>query len=53
MKMDDAQEAMALILTGDAAPEAVGALLTIMRLRVETGDDIARHCQVVGVLVRG
>lgn len=55
MTMDEAQEAMALILTGNAAPEAVGALLMVMRLRGETADEIAGftaalRAQVVGTL---
>ncbi|MGF1501210.1 MAG: glycosyl transferase family protein [Paracoccaceae bacterium] len=38
---DEAREAMGLILAGDAAPEAVGALLMLMRYRGETSDEIA------------
>ncbi|MEL6681631.1 MAG: glycosyl transferase family protein [Pseudomonadota bacterium] len=41
LTMDEAQAAMALILQGDAAPEAVGALLMVMRLRGETAEEIA------------
>ena len=41
MTMAEAQEAMTLILQGHAAPEAVGALLMVMRLRGETADEIA------------
>lgn len=41
MTMAEAQDAMTLILQGDAAPEAVGALLMVMRLRGETADEIA------------
>jgi anthranilate phosphoribosyltransferase len=41
MTMGEAQQAMTLILTGNAAPEAVGALLMVMRLRGETADEIA------------
>ncbi|WP_108261761.1 hypothetical protein [Mangrovicoccus ximenensis] len=37
----EAREAMAAILDGSAAPEAVGALLMLMRYRGETGDEIA------------
>lgn len=38
---DEASDAMALILSGDAAPEAVGALLMLMRYRGETAAEIA------------
>ena len=41
MTFDEACEAMTLILQGRAAPEAVGALLMVMRLRGETADEIA------------
>ena len=37
----EAQAAMTIILSGDAAPEAVGALLMLMRMRGETADEIA------------
>lgn len=41
MILAEAQAAMTLILRGDAAPEAVGALLMVMRLRGETAAEIA------------
>lgn len=41
MTLAEAQEAMTLILAGNAAPEAVGALLMVMRLRGETAEEIA------------
>ncbi len=41
MTLEEAQEAMTLILQGNAAPEAVGALLMVMRLRGETAAEIA------------
>ena len=41
MTMEEAQAAMTEILTGDPAPEAVGALLMVLRLRGETVDEIA------------
>lgn len=53
MTMDEAQEAMALILTGDAAPEAVGALLMVMRLRGETADEIAGFTAALRAHVAG
>jgi anthranilate phosphoribosyltransferase len=37
----EAEDAMAVILGGKAAPEAVGALLMLMRFRGETPDEIA------------
>ena len=53
MTLDEAQEAMALILTGDAAPEAVGALLMVMRLRGETADEIAGFTAALRAHVAG
>ena len=41
LTLAEAQEAMTLILNKDAAPEAVGALLMVMRLRGETAEEIA------------
>ncbi|MGR3802993.1 glycosyl transferase family protein [Marinibacterium profundimaris] len=41
MTMEEAEAAMTEILTGDPAPEAVGALLMVLRLRGETVDEIA------------
>ncbi len=41
LTMAEAQEAMSLILQGDAAPEAIGALLMVLRLRGETPEEIA------------
>lgn len=38
---EEAAEAMRLILAGDAAPEAVGALLMLMRYRGETAAEVA------------
>ncbi|MEM7236223.1 MAG: glycosyl transferase family protein [Pseudomonadota bacterium] len=38
---EEAREAMAIILGGEAAPEAVGALLMLMRYRGETAEEIA------------
>lgn len=53
MTMPEAQEAMTLILTGDAAPEAVGALLMVMRLRGETADEIAGFTAALRAHVKG
>ncbi len=41
LTLDEAQEAMAVILEGRAAPEAVGALLMVLRLRGEEPQEIA------------
>ncbi len=41
MEFDEAQAAMTEILTGDPAPEAVGALLMVLRLRGETVDEMS------------
>ena len=38
---DEAHEAMRIMLSGDAAPEATGALLMLMRMKGETADEIA------------
>ncbi|QDC10726.1 glycosyl transferase family protein [Oceanicola sp. D3] len=41
LTQEEAREAMALILSGEAAPEAVGALLMLMRFRGETAGEVA------------
>lgn len=38
---DEAHEAMRIMLSGDAAPEATGALLMLLRMKGETADEIA------------
>lgn len=53
MTLDEAQEAMTLILRGDAAPEAVGALLMVMRLRGETAEEIAGFTAALRAHVAG
>ena len=45
LTQDEALEAMILILNGEAAPEAVGALLMVLRLRHETAEEIAGFAQ--------
>ena len=55
LTMPEAQEAMTIILAGNAAPEAVGALLMVLRLRGETDEEIAGftaalRCSVVANL---
>lgn len=42
---DEAGEAMRLMLAGDAAPEAVGALLMLLRMKGETAGEIAGLAQ--------
>jgi anthranilate phosphoribosyltransferase len=41
LTQSEAQDAMTVILSGGAAPEAVGALLMVLRLRGETDTEIA------------
>lgn len=41
MTLDEARDAMRIMLSDDAAPEAVGALLMLMRMKGETPDEIA------------
>lgn len=41
LTQDEAREAMGIILSGTAAPEAIGALLMVLRLRGETDAEIA------------
>ena len=41
LSMAEADTAMSVILSGEAAPEAVGALLMVLRLRGETDEEIA------------
>lgn len=53
MTMAEAQEAMALILQGDAAPEAVGAVLMVMRQRGETPAEIAGFTAALRAHVNG
>jgi anthranilate phosphoribosyltransferase len=45
LTQDEAREAMMLILKGAAAPEAIGALLMVLRLRHETAEEIAGFAQ--------
>lgn len=41
LTMDEAKTAMKLMLSGNAAPEAIGALLMVLRYRGETATEIA------------
>ncbi|GAA3874272.1 glycosyl transferase family protein [Celeribacter arenosi] len=38
---EEAEAAMGIVLAGDAAPEALGAMLMLMRMKGETADEIA------------
>lgn len=40
LTLSEAEEAMSIILSGEAPPEAVGALLMLMRFRSENADEI-------------
>lgn len=53
LTLAEAQEAMTLILRGDAAPEAVGALLMVLRLRGETPAEIAGFTAALRAHVTG
>ncbi len=41
LTFDEAKEALGIVLSGDAAPEATGALLMLMRMKGETAEEIA------------
>lgn len=41
LTIDEAHDVMSLMLDGDAAPEAVGALLMLLRMKGETAEEIA------------
>lgn len=53
LTMTEAHQAMTLILQGHAAPEAVGALLMVMRLRGETPAEIAGFTAALRAHVAG
>ncbi|WP_375282333.1 glycosyl transferase family protein [Pseudooctadecabacter sp.] len=53
LTQDEAQEAMTLILSGEAAPEAIGALLMVLRLRGETPEEIAGFTAALRAHVTG
>lgn len=53
LTLDEARDAMAVILRGDAAPEAVGALLMVMRLRGEEPQEIAGFTGALRAHVKG
>ena len=41
LTMDEAHAALSIVLSGEAEPEAVGALLMLMRMKGETAEEIA------------
>jgi len=41
LTFDEAEEAMAMILAGQVAPEQLGAFLMLLRIKEETGEEIA------------
>lgn len=41
LSIDEAFDAMQIIMAGKAAPEAVGAMLMLLRMKGETGDELA------------
>lgn len=47
LTQSEAAEAMGLILSGEAAPEAVGALLMVLRFRGETAEEVAGFVEAV------
>ncbi len=53
LTMAEAQDAMGLILAGHAAPEAVGALLMVLRLRGEEPQEIAGFTAALRAHVQG
>ncbi len=53
MTLDEAQEAMTLMLSGTAEPEAVGALLMVLRLRGEVPAEIAGFTAALRAHVAG
>ena len=53
LTMSEAQEAMRLILAGNAEPEAVGALLMVLRLRGEEAQEIAGFTAALRAHVQG
>ncbi len=53
LTVDEAQAAMALMLSGDADPEAVGALLMVLRLRGEVPAEIAGFTAAMRDQVKG
>jgi anthranilate phosphoribosyltransferase len=53
MTLDEAHDAMTLMLSGNAEPEAVGALLMVLRLRGEVPEEIAGFTAGLRDHVRG
>lgn len=53
LSREEAAEAMGLILSGQAEPEAVGALLMLMRYRGETAEEIAGFVDAIRASLSG
>lgn len=53
LSLEEATAAMTLILSGDAAPEAIGALLMVLRLRGEVPSEIAGFTAALRAYVAG
>ncbi|MEJ6388813.1 glycosyl transferase family protein [Gymnodinialimonas ulvae] len=51
LSRDEAADAMAGMLSGDAAPEAIGAVLMLLRMKGETADEIAGFAQAAQAAV--
>ncbi len=47
LSLDEAREAMTLMLSSAADPEAIGAILMVMRMKGETAEEIAGFAQAV------
>jgi len=47
LTFEEAHEAMTRVCAGDAAPEALGAMLMLMRMKGETADEIAGFTQAL------
>ena len=47
LTLAEAEDAMAMILAGRARPEQIGAFLMLLRVKEETGDEIAGFVRAV------
>ncbi len=50
LTLEEAQEAMEITLRGEAAPEAIGAMLLLMRMKGETAEEIAGFVRAARVV---
>ena len=53
LTLDEARAAMVLILSGHAAPEAIGAMLMLMRYRGESAEEVAGFVQAARATLIG